>query len=276
MEVSDDDEASMTDVGATTSKRKRPKLDVASSHSTETMMSLASDWIAASQIRDEKDVLKCQLEAYKNEVELLKQEAKNADDEKDKQINQLKMALQGMQQQLINSKKQQNKISEDQSKDKVKVKNPSTKLSDDDVEKLKSNDENDAIEILNDGPIDSGSDDGARTPLILLTVQTATQTSPAFDADSKVDAGAMNKDARLIALVSTFLHVHPFGANIDYIWSYLHRLDLKIRSSELEDLLENYPAIFGHDGSNHGGPSSSSAERRWKFVGYDSHNEPRQ
>lgn len=65
------------------------------------------------------------------------------------------------------------------------------------------------------------------------------------------------------ALVTTFLHVHPFGANIDYIWSYLHRLDVKIRSSELEDLLEKYPSVFGHN------ELERSAEKKWKFVGYE-------
>lgn len=66
------------------------------------------------------------------------------------------------------------------------------------------------------------------------------------------------------ALVTTFLHVHPFGANIDYIWSYLHRLDVKIRSSELEDLLEKYPSVFGHN------ELERSVEKKWKFVGYES------
>lgn len=65
------------------------------------LCAVSVDWIAASQLRDENDVLKCQLEAYKNEVSLLKQEAQNADDTKDKQIKQLQMALQGMQQVVV-------------------------------------------------------------------------------------------------------------------------------------------------------------------------------
>lgn len=31
-----------------------------------------------------------------------------------------------------------------------------------------------------------------------------------------------------IGIISTFLHVHPFGASIEYICSYLHRLDNKV------------------------------------------------
>lgn len=29
-------------------------------------------------------------------------------------------------------------------------------------------------------------------------------------------------------IISTFLHVHPFGASIEYICSYLQRLDSKV------------------------------------------------
>lgn len=29
-------------------------------------------------------------------------------------------------------------------------------------------------------------------------------------------------------IISTFLHVHPFGANIEYLWSYMQQLDSKV------------------------------------------------
>ena len=51
-----------------------------------------------NQLKEENDSLKCQLEAYKNEVDLLKLETRNTDDTKDKQIKALQQALQGMQQ----------------------------------------------------------------------------------------------------------------------------------------------------------------------------------
>ena len=50
------------------------------------------------QLKEENDSLKCQLEAYKNEVDLIKHESKNGEDEKDKQVKALQQALQGMQQ----------------------------------------------------------------------------------------------------------------------------------------------------------------------------------
>lgn len=39
-----------------------------------------------------------------------------------------------------------------------------------------------------------------------------------------------------IGIISTFLHVHPFGASIEYICSYLHRLDNKVCGSLEWDL----------------------------------------
>lgn len=33
----------------------------------------------------------------------------------------------------------------------------------------------------------------------------------------------------IVGIISTFLHVHPFGASIEYICSYLQRLDTKVR-----------------------------------------------
>ena len=61
-------------------------------------LSFFSDWIGRHQVREENDTLKCQLEALKNEVDIIKLEAQNSVDLKDKQIKCMQMALQGMQQ----------------------------------------------------------------------------------------------------------------------------------------------------------------------------------
>ena len=51
-----------------------------------------------SQHRIENENLKMQVEAYKNEVELLKQEQAGKGEDQGKQIRSLQQALQGMQQ----------------------------------------------------------------------------------------------------------------------------------------------------------------------------------
>lgn len=37
-------------------------------------------------------------------------------------------------------------------------------------------------------------------------------------------------------IISTFLHVHPFGASIEYICSYLQRLDTKVTGTHDSEL----------------------------------------
>ena len=65
-------------------------------------------------------------------------------------------------------------------------------------------------------------------------------------------------------VIATFLHVHPFGATVDYISSYLSRLGIVIRSSELEDLLEQLPTVFTLEIKGVG----ASIEKLWTFTAF--------
>ena len=59
---------------------------------------------AASQLvslKEENDSLKCQLEAYVNEAEMVKLESKHSTEALEKQIKSLQNALKGMQQARI-------------------------------------------------------------------------------------------------------------------------------------------------------------------------------
>ena len=58
--------------------------------------------------------------------------------------------------------------------------------------------------------------------------------------------------------------MHPTGASVDYIWSYLNRLDIPVRTSEIEDILERFPHMFRQDLRGVG----ASLEKRWTFVGF--------
>lgn len=49
-------------------------------------------------MREENDSLKCQIEAYKNELEMVKAEKVHGISEKDSQLKILQQAMQGMQQ----------------------------------------------------------------------------------------------------------------------------------------------------------------------------------
>jgi hypothetical protein len=70
--------------------------------------------------------------------------------------------------------------------------------------------------------------------------------------------------AAVAGLISTFLLVHPLGAKLDYIWAYLKHLDIVLRSSEIEALLERYPSVFQLELCGIG----VEFEKRWRFVAH--------
>ena len=41
----------------------------------------------------------------------------------------------------------------------------------------------------------------------------------------------------ITGLTSTFLHIHPKGASVDYIWSYIQQFDKDIRPLDVESML---------------------------------------
>lgn len=69
-----------------------------------------------------------------------------------------------------------------------------------------------------------------------------------------------------VGLISCFLHVHPSGASVDYIWSYLHQLGVSTRTSELEDLMERLSVLFSLEMTGVG----ATIEKKWQFLGYRS------
>lgn len=73
------------------------------------------------------------------------------------------------------------------------------------------------------------------------------------------------REALLVGIISTFLHVHPFGASIEYICSYLQRLDTKINPGEVEALLSRLPCTFRQELTGVG----ASLEKRWNFCGFE-------
>ncbi|XP_032467522.1 ecto-NOX disulfide-thiol exchanger 1 isoform X2 [Phocoena sinus] len=73
------------------------------------------------------------------------------------------------------------------------------------------------------------------------------------------------KEALLIGIISTFLHVHPFGANIEYLWSYMQQLDSKISANEIETLLMRLPRMFKQEFTGVG----ATLEKRWKLCAFE-------
>lgn len=188
-------------------------------------------------LKEENDSLRCQLEAYKNEVDLLKSETKSDIDAKDKQMKMLQQTLKGMQEQLMQSRKQQ-------AQDDQKIKDLTVKLN---ATKKEEPRESEIITLDKDDDIN----EEPRTPKQLVLSSSFVQIS--------------QKDAKLIGLIATFLHIHPFGASVDYLWSYLQKMEPGIKPNEVEALMQRFPQVFKQDLFGIG----ANMERRWQFSGFN-------
>ncbi|XP_073343306.1 ecto-NOX disulfide-thiol exchanger 2 isoform X5 [Pagrus major] len=226
----------------------------------------------AEALKEENDSLRCQLDAYRNEVELLKQEqGKNQpirseeDSTHSQQLSFLQQALQGMQKQLLKMREElkQREAELDKSfEDKQQLKTQVQNLK----EGLQNLQNTHAMQLEMSKQDDRGSEESAN--------QTSEATVSALVSCSQEKEGPMEKsppspihserEALLVGIISTFLHVHPFGASIEYICSYLQRLDTKINPSEVEALLSRLPCTFRQELTGVG----ASLEKRWNFCGF--------
>lgn len=211
MDVSDDEEPS----------KKKQKTDLT---------------VEEKSYKDENDSLRCQIEAYKNEVEVLKTDYKKDIEEKDKQFKMLQQTLHGMQQQLIDTKKRQNE-------EEAKVKDLQLKLR---IERGKQLTDKEIVII-------DGSDNEQCDSI-------SVGESPSDSVHNFTES-----DAKLVGIISTFLNVHPFGAGLDYIWSYVSKIESNLRPAEIESLLSRFPTVFKQELVGIG----ANIERRWMFIAFN-------
>uniref|UniRef100_A0ABM5EWM7 Ecto-NOX disulfide-thiol exchanger 2 isoform X1 n=1 Tax=Pogona vitticeps TaxID=103695 RepID=A0ABM5EWM7_9SAUR len=229
-------------------------------------------------LKEENESLRCQLDAYRNEVELLKQEqgkmGQDEDVRKDQQLVILQQALQGMQQNL--QKLQDEYERREAELEKIKEEKAQlNKL----LESLKEKQEATAAPEWRKDSADQ-QDHVATTEVMCekLIVHNYLQTntlSPMCSVSQEKDSVLerefstnpikSEREALLVGIISTFLHVHPFGASIEYICSYLQRLDSKICASEVEALMTRLQHTFKQELSGVG----ASLEKRWKFCGFE-------
>lgn len=108
-----------------------------------------------------------------------------------------------------------------------------------------------------------------------ITTTTTTTTSSSVPATNNFTSNTTENnslvssldhdEAKIIALVSTFLVVHPFGASSDYIISYLQRVAPRLRPKMLDEILLRHGALF----QEHITGVGAKIERKWKFCGFD-------
>ncbi|XP_075868013.1 ecto-NOX disulfide-thiol exchanger 2 isoform X2 [Nelusetta ayraudi] len=228
--------------------------------------------LQAEALKEENDSLRCQLDAYRNEVELLKQEqGKNQpirseeDSTHTQQLSFLQQALQGMQKQLLKMRddlKQRELELEKSLEDKLQLKSQVQNLKEG-LQKLQNSH---AVQLEMSKQDDRGGEDGAKTTgeAVVSTAVSCSQEKEGHAEKKQQSPVQSEREAVLVGIISTFLHVHPFGASIEYICSYLQRLDTKINPGEVEALLSRLPCTFRQEMSGVG----ASLEKRWNFCGF--------
>ncbi|XP_023253912.1 ecto-NOX disulfide-thiol exchanger 2-like [Seriola lalandi dorsalis] len=223
----------------------------------------------AEALKEENDSLRCQLDAYRNEVELLKQEqGKNQpirseeDNTHSQQLSFLQQALQGMQKQLLKMRedlKQREAELEKSLEDKQQLKNQVQTLK----EGLQNLQNTHVMQLEMSKQNDRGNEESANQTSE-ATVVSCSQEKEGPTEKNPPSPIHSEREALLVGIISTFLHVHPFGASIEYICSYLQRLDTKINPGEVEALLSRLPCTFRQELTGVG----ASLEKRWNFCGF--------
>lgn len=164
-------------------------------------------------------------------------------EDKEKQFKMLQQTLQGMQQQLVDAKRkhaeEETKVKELQNKLKSECKTRSSE--DKEIINLEeSESEQTEVSSINDSTSDT-----------IIQQQTLNE-----------------RDAKLIGVISAFLNVHPFGAGLDYIWSYVSKLEANLRPSDIELLMTRFPTVFKQELVGIG----ANIERRWIFNAFNQNN----
>uniref|UniRef100_A0A8C6SNY3 Ecto-NOX disulfide-thiol exchanger 2 n=1 Tax=Neogobius melanostomus TaxID=47308 RepID=A0A8C6SNY3_9GOBI len=231
----------------------------------------------AEALKEENDSLRCQLDAYRNEVELLKQEQNNnqparseEDNTHSQQLSFLQQALQGMQTQLIKMQEElrRREAELEKSLEEKQQMNKEVQTLKEGLQNLQSqkNTEKTQLEtpLEDEGDTEEESADQTSEACVEPTVVTCSQEKEAPTERSLQSPVQSEREALLVGIMSTFLHVHPFGASLEYICSYLQRLDSKISTGEVEALLSRLPCTFRQELTGVG----ASLEKRWNFCGF--------
>uniref|UniRef100_UPI003AAAFFD8 ecto-NOX disulfide-thiol exchanger 1 n=1 Tax=Centroberyx gerrardi TaxID=166262 RepID=UPI003AAAFFD8 len=215
-----------------------------------------------ASLKEENDSLRWQLDAYRNEVELLRKEQSKAsrpDDEHahgpEAQIQLLQQSMHNMQQQLLTLQEQL--MSKEAELEQAREEQ---RYLEGEVLALRDKLLNNNLEAV------EGSNGEVHEKGINGCVPSLYQARERRSEVIMRGAVTSEKEALLLGIISTFLHVHPFGANIEYLWSYIQRLDSKVSAGELERLMVRLPSMFRQELSGVG----ATLEKRWKFCGFDS------
>lgn len=262
------------------SPAKKPKVSSTYDYDPKSMQEAAQAWMRSEgresiNLKEENDTLKCQMEAFKNEMDMVRQEGIQEAEDRKKQITALQNALQGMQQQLMTQRalaaaataKEKEALAKEK-KALAKAKAATDKAAKARAKLSKEKDDKDASETEKKSTEESEtSSDSKKEENTEKTEETDEEEEEPevieVQDEETVSSSGLNlteKEAKMIGLICCFLHVHPHGATVDYLWSYLQQL-ITVRTRDVEDLLEKVPSLFTQE--IHG--VGAAIERRWIF-----------
>lgn len=72
-------------------------------------------------------------------------------------------------------------------------------------------------------------------------------------------------EGRLISVITAFLLVHPLGANLDYIHSYVRSLVPKVNQATVHGVLQKYGDVFTRKSTGVG----ANIDHKWLFCTFD-------
>lgn len=72
-------------------------------------------------------------------------------------------------------------------------------------------------------------------------------------------------EAKLISVLTAFLLVHPLGASLDYLVSYVRSIIPTATQSIVHNILQKYSDVFSCQTSGVG----ANIEHKWTFVTFD-------
>ncbi|XP_068602106.1 ecto-NOX disulfide-thiol exchanger 1-like [Brachionichthys hirsutus] len=248
--------------------RREEEMDVSDEGPRKRMKTVQDGVYDQASLKEENDSLRWQLDACRNEVELLRREQSRTSGLEDglapgQEAQEAQEAQDKLLQQRMHSMQQHLLILQE-------------KLSTKEAELEQANEEHRYLEgevlTLRDkvgADVVEGSP-GEALEKVLNGCGLSLYLSRGGKNDVIRRGVASEKEAVLLGVVSTFLHVHPFGANLEYLYSYVRRLDSQVSPVDLERLLLRLPSMFRQELSGVG----ATLEKRWTFCGFSSLSSP--
>jgi len=214
---------------------------------------------SSGQMRDEGEEWAQKAQVWKNELDSVRAEWQEDVEDKEKKIKLLQTAMQGMQQQLLEAKAAQGDLPAfllDNKKEKEnKGKKDVTLVAEWPPKTKKSKSKEPEVSTCAPPPPSSAN---GNVETKSAEVQTETST-PEPSTITVVDEGMPGKDARSIAILSTFLSVLSYGISTDAIASHLVNMQEGIEKDKVDQLLSRYPECFVRENKKEG-------QTLWRLV----------